>query len=473
MSAEDELPLPGEPNFKYRDHPVSLGVLRDGLRSDARTVRDAADPARKSAGAIEASNTGRTAETSTRVANYVAGRIEHAADRLGWFERPIGDYLDVLAAVKTPITTLREKWRQAEGDLKRLQREQSDYADDFAEKWAARQKEIKGAYDKIITETVDPAKDRLIAAFIAISEDREPAPTTPIPLPQLPELPTLPTVPPGYGPPLRDRPRDESTRPAPLAPGRDDKDDENDTRPDPATDDPTPPEILTEWFADHPTDGAAIAAAWLLVPAGAATYDRWVESPAARTSLATWIVRPRQQAAYDAFLAAPATQEQLAAWIAEHGLAEGEAPPADPVAWINDPDHAAARRQWLADPATREVLAGWVSDPANAEHRTAWLSDPKTQNSLVGWLRDPAQPDNGKDFAEWTKDPTPITPLPPPPPEPPTTGEDGSTPAAGDDAPPAPGEDATTPTTPTDRTTGTPTEEPDPAETEPTTAVPA
>jgi len=453
MSAETELPLPGEGGFKYPDKPETLGALWDALKIDAQTVTDATGPVKASATAIQGGNTGRTAEASTRVVNFVSGNIDGAAQRLRWFERPITDYLAVLAGVKTPINTLRDKWREGEADLRRLQNQEAIYVTDepvsYAEKWAARQTELRNAYNRIITETVDPGKNAFIAGLQAIAEDREPPASVPVSIPPLPEFVRLPGVyplQPGQQPPTVD------PNPGDGGNGNDNGGNGNggngngnggngngnangsgtgdpdpqpepepqpEPQPEPEPGDPTPSEILTEWFADHPTDGAATAAAWLLLPIGAATYAGWAASPAGRTSMATWLVRPRQQAVYDAFVQTPEAKQNLTAWIQEHGgLEDGAPPPADPVAWINDPAHAAQRSQWLADPATREVIADWVSDPANAAHRTAWLSDPKTQNGLVGWMRDPATPANGQAFAEWTKHPTDVTPLPPPPPEP-------------------------------------------------------
>jgi hypothetical protein len=445
MSAESEFPLPGEPGFKYPDKPETLGALWDALKAKAQTVSDATAPVRNSATAIQNSNTGRTADSTTRVVTHVSGRIDAGASRLRWFERPITDYLAMLTAVRAPINTLRDKWREGEADLRRLQNQEAVYVTDepvsYAEKWAVRQTELQNAYLQILSTTVDPGKNTFVAALRSIAEDREPAATQPISLPQMPDFARLPGIypmQPGQPPPTVDpdpRPGDDDDGgngngngngngsgtgdPDPVPQPQPEPEPNPEPEPEPEPGDPTPSEILTEWFADHPTDGAATAAAWLLLPIGAATYAQWAASPAGRTSMATWLVRPRQQAAYDAFLATPEAKGNLTAWIEAHGgLEEGEAPPADPVAWINDPTHAAQRSQWLADPATREVVADWMSDPANATHRTAWLSDPKTQNGLVGWMRDPASPANGQAFAEWTKHPTDIEPLTPPPPEP-------------------------------------------------------
>lgn len=450
MSAETEFPLPGETTFKYPDNLESLGALWDGIKADADVVEDAAGPIRASATALQSGNQGLTADAANRVVNTVSGRATAAATRLRWFETPIKEYLRVLTAAKPPINTLREKWREGERDLQRLQNGDAVYVTDemvsYAEKWAGRQTELRNAYDKIITEAIDPAKEQFLASLRNIAVDLPPVggPYLPISIPPLPDLPTIPgvyavgqqptTVDPdqgdggggngnggtgngsgnGTGDPFPPPPADVDPPPGDTEPPGDPG-----AEPDPEPGDPTPSEVLTEWFADHPTDGAATAAAWLLLPIGAATYARWAASPAGRTSMATWLVRPRQQAAYDAFLATPEAKANLTAWIEEHGgLEEGEAPPADPAAWINDPAQAAQRSRWLADPATREVVADWMSDPADAAHRTAWLSDPKTQNGLVGWMRDPASPANGQDFADWTANPTDVTPLPPPPPEP-------------------------------------------------------
>lgn len=430
MSAEDELPLPGEPAFKYKDNLETLGALWDNLKGDADKFAAATTPIRGSAAAIQAGNQGLTAEASTSVVNHVSRTVTDAATRIRWFERPIKDYLAVLDAVRGPINTLRDKWREGERDLRRVQNGEVTYTGDgqtYAQRWASRQTEIRTAYDKIITDTVDPAKSTFVAALWSISRDAAPAPSQPITLPALPGLPALPVR------PIERRPRRDPVvvgpGPGPTDPGP------GPTDPPPPPAGPTAPEILGPWFEQHPDDGPAILAAWLLLPAGATTYERWAASAAGRTALATWIAKPRQDEVFEAWLATPAAEANLTAWIRDHGgLPEGELP-ADPRAWITDPANAGHRRRWLADPATRELMATWIGEPGNLAHRTAWLADAKTQTSAAGWVRDPEAPTNGTEFAAWTKAPTPIEPLrPTPEPDPGTADPPGQ--GSGSDDPP-------------------------------------